>query len=91
MAIEHEGEVLLFDCGEGTQRQMMQYSVNISKVNAIFLTHAHGDHIIGHAGLVRTLALNKRTSAAQDIHTRGAGERGEEPDRVRQRADKATR
>jgi ribonuclease Z len=61
VAIEHEGEVLLFDCGEGTQRQIMHYSVNISKINSIFLTHAHGDHIIGIAGLVRTLALNKRT------------------------------
>lgn len=62
VALEHEGEVLLFDCGEGTQRQIMQFSVNISKINSIFLTHAHGDHIIGVAGLVRTLALNKRTA-----------------------------
>jgi ribonuclease Z len=62
VAVEHEGEVLLFDCGEGTQRQMMIYSVNISKVAAVFITHAHGDHIIGIAGLIRTLALNKRTA-----------------------------
>ncbi|MDE1865240.1 MAG: ribonuclease Z [Candidatus Micrarchaeota archaeon] len=61
VALEHEGEVLLFDCGEGTQRQAMHHSVNISKISAIFLTHAHGDHIIGIAGLIRTLALNKRT------------------------------
>jgi ribonuclease Z len=62
VAVEHDGEVLLFDCGEGTQRQIMRYSVNISKISAIFLTHAHGDHIIGVAGLIRTLALNKRTA-----------------------------
>lgn len=62
VAMEHEGEVILFDCGEGTQRQIMQFSVNISKVSSVFITHAHGDHIIGIAGLVRTLALNKRTA-----------------------------
>ncbi len=62
VALEHEGEILLFDCGEGTQRQMMNFSVNISKIASIFLTHAHGDHIIGVAGLIRTLALNKRAS-----------------------------
>lgn len=60
VAIEKEGEVFLFDCGEGTQRQAMAFGINISKIKAIFLTHAHGDHILGIAGLVRTLALNKR-------------------------------
>lgn len=62
VAVEHEGEVFLFDCGEGTQRQMIRYSVNISRVKAIFITHVHGDHVIGVAGLVRTLGLNKRTT-----------------------------
>jgi ribonuclease Z len=61
VALERDGEVFLFDCGEGTQRQMMQYSVNISRIKAVFLSHIHGDHTIGLAGLVRTLALNKRT------------------------------
>lgn len=61
VAMEHEGEVLLFDCGEGTQRQMLQFSVNLSKIKAVFITHAHGDHVIGIAGLVRTLGLGRRT------------------------------
>lgn len=60
VAINYNGRIILFDCGEGTQRQMMIYSVNISKIDAIFLSHLHGDHIIGIAGLIRTLALNKR-------------------------------
>ena len=60
MALEYGGSVYLFDCGEGTQRQAMQYGVNIARIKAIFLSHAHGDHILGVAGLVRTLALNKR-------------------------------
>jgi ribonuclease Z len=61
VALEHEGEVMLFDCGEGTQRQMLQYSVNISRIKAIFITHAHGDHVIGIAGMVRTMGLSRRT------------------------------
>ncbi|HIH50685.1 MAG: ribonuclease Z [Candidatus Micrarchaeaceae archaeon] len=61
MALDYDGSVLLFDCGEGTQRQCMYYSVNISRIKAIFLSHIHGDHTIGLAGLLRTLALNKRT------------------------------
>ncbi|MGC8710643.1 MAG: ribonuclease Z [Candidatus Micrarchaeia archaeon] len=60
VALVREGDVYLFDCGEGTQMRMMQYDVNISRIKAIFITHAHGDHIIGIAGLVRTLALNNR-------------------------------
>jgi ribonuclease Z len=61
LAIDYNGRVLLFDCGEGTQRQCMYYSVNISRIRAIFLSHIHGDHTIGVAGLLRTLALNRRT------------------------------
>ncbi len=60
VAMKYNGSVYLFDCGEGTQRQCMQYSVNLSRIKAIFITHTHGDHIIGLAGLVRTMALNRR-------------------------------
>ncbi len=60
VALEYEGGVYLFDCGEGTQRQLMKYGINPNRIRGIFLTHMHGDHIIGVAGLVRTLALNKR-------------------------------
>lgn len=61
LGIEREGELFLFDCGEGTQRQMMKFSVNMSRIKAVFLTHTHGDHTLGLAGLVRTLTLNRRT------------------------------
>ena len=60
IALQRDGDVFLFDCGEGTQMQAMKFDVNIAKIAAIFITHTHGDHVIGIAGLVRTLALNKR-------------------------------
>ena len=60
VAVEYEGSIYLFDCGEGTQRQLMQSSISPQKVKAVFITHIHGDHAIGVAGLIRTLALNKR-------------------------------
>ena len=59
IALVREGETLMFDCGEGTQRQMMRYGVSFA-LNDIFFTHLHGDHVIGVIGLFRTLALQGR-------------------------------
>ncbi len=71
VCIEYEGDIIMFDCGEGTQRQMMINKINFSKVRAIFLSHIHGDHTIGVAGLVRTLALNKRASKLEIFVPKG--------------------
>jgi ribonuclease Z len=60
LAIVREGETLLFDCGEGTQRQMMRYGISFN-VADIFFTHMHADHMLGVIGLFRTLALQGRT------------------------------
>ena len=62
VALEYDGQVFMFDCGEGAQRQMMRYGVNYSKVSRIFITHMHADHVIGIAGLARTFALYRRTA-----------------------------
>jgi len=50
----------LFDCGEGTQRQMLLANLNLMKLNEIFITHWHGDHYLGLPGLVDTMSFEKR-------------------------------
>jgi len=56
LALQREGETLIFDCGEGTQRQMMKYGTSFG-FRDIFFTHYHSDHLLGLTGLLRTLGL----------------------------------
>jgi ribonuclease Z len=71
IALVREGETLLFDCGEGTQRQMMRYGVSFS-FRDLFFTHFHADHVIGVIGLMRTMALQGRTEPLRLWGPRGA-------------------
>jgi ribonuclease Z len=50
----------LFDCGEGTQRQLFKAGVNIMKMDHIFITHWHGDHCLGLAGIIDTMGFEGR-------------------------------
>ncbi len=71
LALQREGETLLFDCGEGTQRQMMRYGVSFA-LSEIFFTHFHADHFLGMIGLVRTLGLQGREEPLRLYGPRGA-------------------
>lgn len=71
LALIREGETLLFDCGEGTQRQMMRYGVSFA-LDDLFFSHFHVDHFLGVVGLLRTLALQGRTDALRCWGPRGA-------------------
>lgn len=62
----------MFDCGEGTQRQMMRYGVSFALAD-IFFTHMHADHLLGVIGLMRTMALQGRTEPLRLWGPRGAG------------------
>jgi len=61
IAIRRKTELLLFDCGEGTQRQMIQAGVGFHRKAKIFVTHMHGDHVLGLPGLLQTMSLLDRT------------------------------
>lgn len=56
------GEVFLFDCGEGTQRQMSKVKISPMKIDKIFISHLHGDHILGIPGLIQSMGFRGRDS-----------------------------
>lgn len=69
-----DGTVLLFDCGEGTQHQLLRAPVRSGAIEAIFLTHLHGDHVYGLPGLLATLSMNGRTRPLDLIGPEGTAE-----------------
>ena len=61
IALDTEKELVLLDCGEGTQRQFFHSTVSFMRVRRIFITHFHGDHFLGLPGLIQSMCLNNRT------------------------------
>jgi ribonuclease Z len=60
LMIRRGGDRLLFDCAEGTQRQMLRSSVGLVDLREVFLTHYHADHYLGLPGMLKTFALRGR-------------------------------
>lgn len=61
IALKAFGEIMLFDCGEGTQRQMTRAKLSPMKISKIFISHFHGDHILGIPGMIQSMAFRGRS------------------------------
>ena len=66
--VEHRGTLYMVDCGEGAQLQFQKQRLKFGRLRHIFLTHLHGDHVLGLPGLVSTLALGGKEGKLT-IHT----------------------
>ncbi len=74
VAMVLDGTVLLFDCGEGTQHQLLRAPVRSGAIEAIFLTHLHGDHVYGLPGLLASMSMNGRERPLDLIGPEGTRE-----------------
>jgi ribonuclease Z len=72
--LKYDGESLLFDCGEGTQRQLRIAKESPMKITKIFITHWHGDHSLGLAGLLFSYMLHKRKDKLEIYGPKGSKE-----------------
>ena len=70
--IKCAGQSILFDCGEGTQRQMMRCRTGIN-ISSVFITHWHADHFLGLPGLIHTMSFQNRTDKLEVYGPRWAG------------------
>ena len=60
--VEMRGKMLMVDCAEGTQMQLMRAKINFNKIKAVFISHLHGDHCFGLLGLISSFGLLGRTA-----------------------------
>ncbi|HET7567228.1 MAG TPA: ribonuclease Z [Gaiellaceae bacterium] len=68
LLLRRGGERLLFDCAEGTQRQLQRSTVGLPELEDVFLTHFHGDHFLGLPGMLKTFALRGREETPLTVY-----------------------
>lgn len=66
--VKRGGEAILFDCGEGTQISLRRFGFGLRGLKSIFITHMHGDHVLGIPGVIMSLSLNSRL---EELHVFG--------------------
>jgi len=71
VAVKRGPEVLLFDCGEGTQRQFMLSKLSFMQTSRVFISHFHGDHFLGLPGMVQSMSMNGRETPLEVYGPRG--------------------
>jgi ribonuclease Z len=71
LLVRRGGERLLFDCAEGTQRQLLRSSVGLVDLREVFVTHFHADHVLGLPGMLKTFALRGREQPLEVYGPRG--------------------
>ncbi|MCE7700124.1 MAG: MBL fold metallo-hydrolase, partial [Methanobacterium paludis] len=68
---EYDGDFWLFDCGEGTQRQILYTPVKLTRLSVIFITHLHGDHLFGLPGILGTRSFQGAQSLLTLVGPKG--------------------
>jgi ribonuclease Z len=71
LLVRRGGDKLLFDCGEGTQRQLLRSAVGLPELEEVFVTHFHADHVLGLPGMFKTFSLRGRELALTVYGPRG--------------------
>lgn len=71
VALSYESTLCFFDCGEGSQRTVITSGLGLNRESFAFITHLHGDHVIGLLGLLQTMAMNRREREFQVFGPKG--------------------
>lgn len=75
VVLAYKGDLLMFDCPEGTQRQLMKSEHSLMKTNNVFISHMHADHFLGLFGWICTMTMNQRKEKLTIFSPKGGKEK----------------